>query len=186
MKRLLAVVGLMAFLTGCGAENSSIDGAVSLRNSVLRCNQCSFNAQVTADYGDSLYTFGMDCEFDSERNMSVTVTAPETISGITARVSKGTGQLTFDDKALTFALLADGVITPISVPWLFMEALTGGYISACGKDGAKVRIQIDDTFSEAQFHVDIWTKGDGTPERGEIVWQGRRIVSIEIKDFVIV
>ena len=186
MKRLLAVVGLMVFLMGCGAENSSTDGAVSLRNSILRCNQCSFNAQVTADYGDSLYTFDMVCKYDAEGDMSVTVTAPETISGVTARISKGTGQLTFDDKALTFALLADGVITPISAPWLFMEALTGGYISACGKDGDKLRIQIDDTFAEAQFHVDIWTMVDGTPARGEIVWQGRRIVSIEIKDFVIV
>lgn len=186
MKRLFAVLSVVLLLAGCSAENVLINRAVALRDSILRSSECRFHAAVTADYGDSTYSFGMDCQVDSEGTMSITVTEPDTISGITARIRKGTGQLTFDTEVLVFELLADGLITPIGAPWLFMEALSSGYISTCGKDGDGIRIQIDDSFADTQFHVDIWTGADATPRRAELIWQGRRIVSIDINDFVIV
>lgn len=184
MKRLLIVCLIVILLTGCGGENAFINQAIDLRSRISESNECSFLAVVTADYGDSVYTFSMDCKREHDGSMTMTVTAPDTISGITAHISKGTGQLTFEDKALAFEMVADGQITPVSAPWLFMEALSGGFISTCGKDGAGMRIQIDDSYAGMPLDVDIWTGEDQLPVRAEMIWQGRRIVSIDIKDFV--
>ena len=163
-----------------------VEQVVDLRNKILRCQECKFNAFVTADYGDSTCSFTMQCTKDSEGNMNMVVLEPETISGITANIKAGRGQLTFEDKALAFELVADGQITPISAPWLFVDALSSGYINICGKDEEKIRAQIDDTFSGVQFSMDIWLKEDLIPIRAEVIWQGRRIMSIDIDDFTIV
>ena len=159
---------------------------MELRTAIAGCNEGGFGAVVTADYGESTYTFSMNCQYDGKGNMNLSVTAPETISGITAKIGQGTGMITFDDQALVFEMIADDQISPICAPWLVMEALTSGYISACGMDGEYVRVRIDDSFAGAQFSVDTWISSDNQPVRAEILWQGRRILSIDINEFVIV
>ncbi len=186
MKRICAICLLLVVLTGCGAGNGEVGQASVLRQTILEGKECKFHGEVTADYGDAAYSFGMDCVRDNSGSMEITVTAPETIAGITAKIQGSTGQLTFDDKALFFELIADGQITPVCAPWLLMEALCGGYISSCGQEGKGIRIQIDDSFSDTQYSAEVWTDEKQLPAYGEIVWQGRRILSIDISDFVIV
>ncbi len=186
MKRVFALLMSIFLLSGCKSEDRLIGQVVDLRTLIAGCSECNFDAVVTADYGDSTYTFTMKCQYDGKGNMQVSVTAPETISGITAQISQGTGKLTFDDQALVFEMIADEQISPICAPWLLMEALCSGYISTCGTDGEYIRARIDDSFAGAQFSVDTWISADNQPVRAEIVWQGRRILSIDINEFVIV
>lgn len=186
MKRVFALLLSIVLLSGCKSEDDLIGQVVDLRASIAGCTECNFSAVITADYGEATYTFGMNCCYDGGGDMKLSVTAPESISGITAQISQGTGKLIFDDQALVFEMIADGQISPICGPWLVMEALCSGYISICGTDGEYIRAQIDDSFAGAQFHVDIWINTDKQPVRAEIVWQGRRILSIDINEFVIV
>ena len=54
----------------------------------------------------------MDCQCDSQGDLTFAVTAPETITGITGKVSDAGGKLTFDDTALQFDLMAEEQVTP--------------------------------------------------------------------------
>ncbi|MFR3326027.1 MAG: hypothetical protein ACLTR8_16550 [Oscillospiraceae bacterium] len=63
-----------------------------------------------------MYTFSMDCQCDSQGNLTFAVTAPETITGITGKVSDAGGKLTFDDTALQFDLMAEEQVTPRQRP----------------------------------------------------------------------
>ena len=185
MKRVLFVLFTVVFLGGCKSDSTQMEQALAFRNAVLSADQCTFSAVVTTDYGDSLYTFGMDCISDKDGTLHITITKPETIDGITCTVAGETGKLLFDDKAVLFETLADGQITPVISPWLFMKVIRGGYIAFCERKDNNTELRIDDTFSDVSFSTEVYFDETKTPTFAEILWQGRRIVSIDISNFSI-
>ncbi len=185
MKRVFAIVLILGLLTGCKAGETEMDRAMALRQKILEGSGCSFDAVITADYGDKVYTFSMACEADKAGDLTFTVTDPKTISGISGKVLDEKGQLTFDDQVLAFELLSEGQVTPVSAPWLVVHTLRGGYLSACGSDGENLRISIDDSYEDDAMHLDVWLDSSDLPIRAEILWQGRRIISVDIRNFTI-
>lgn len=185
MKRLLAVACMMFVLSGCMNGDRELDRAMSLREQLSKSAGYSFTAHICADYGDKVYTFAMECSGDAKENMSFCVTEPASISGVTGRFTQSGAELTFDGHALAFKMLADGQITPVSAPWFMMKALYGGYIKACGENGEGLFLEIDDSYAEDAVHTQIWTDMQNIPIRAEIIWQGRRILTMEVKDFTI-
>jgi len=183
MKRIIAVLSVVLLFTGCGKSDKTLERVISLRNRLLQSSGCAFDAVVTADYGDKLYSFSLTCEADEMGNVAFKVIQPETISGITGTVSEQGGKLTFDDQVLGFEMLADGQVTPVSAPWLFLKTLRGGYLNASGVDGEYIKLSIDDSYEENPLYLDIWLDQTLNPVRGEILWQGRRIVSLEVSNF---
>ena len=185
MKRMICLICVIVLLTGCGAADTSLERAMTLRSGLLN-KGAAFDTVITADYGDKLYTFGASCTVDNQGALTFTVTQPETISGITGTVSASGGKLTFGDKALAFPMLADGQVTPVSAPWLLMKTLRSGYLTSCAAEGDGLRLSIDDSYHDDALHLDIWLSGEDVPIRGEILWQGRRILSMEVKNFTFV
>ena len=155
---------------------------MSLRSRLL-AGSINFDAVITADYGDELYTFSMNCQSDTQGNVSFTVTQPESISGITGTMDASGGKLRFDDKVLSFPLMADNQLSPVSAPWILMRTLRSGYLTSAGADGEYLRLAIDDSYDDDALHLDIWLDTSDHPVRAEVVWQGRRLLSIEVKNF---
>ena len=182
MKQIVAVLLVCLLLVGCSGENGDMDRAMALRSNLL-AGSVQFDVDITADYGDKTYTFSAQCAADSKGNLTFTVVKPETISGISGSVSASGGKLTFDGKALSFPLLADDQITPVCGPWVFVKTLRSGYLTSCGKEGDLLRLAIDDSYADDALHLDIWLDEADLPVRGEILWQGRRILSLEVKNF---
>lgn len=182
MKRWVALLLIVVLLSGCG-KNSELDRAVAMRERLLSANGCSFDVEITADYGEKVYTFSLTCQTDQMGNLNFTVQAPDSISGITGEVSAKGGKLTFDGNALAFDLLADGQVSPVSAPWILISALRGGYLTSCGVDEEYLRLAIDDSYEEDALHLDVWLDSEDAPVRGEILWGGRRIVSMEVKNY---
>ena len=174
---------LIWILTGCSAGEKALDRAMTLRADLLGSSQCRFDATVTADYGDELYTFGMHCTADSTGDLEFRVTLPESIAGITGCFTGEKGLLTFDDFALEFPRLTDDQITPISGPWILMKTLQGGYLTSCGPDGENLMLTIHDSYEEDALTMDIWLNEENLPIRGEILYDGRRIVTMDIENF---
>lgn len=183
MKRALVLLLVFVLLTGCNDNNHDLNRALSLRRQLLEGNGCSFDAIITADYGDTVYTFTMACEASREGDLKFTVTDPQTIAGITGTVTKQGGHLTFDSQALAFEMLADGQVTPVSSPWIFIRTLQSGYISACGTDGDYLKVTMNDSYENDALNLDIWLNHQNLPIRGEILWKGRRVVSLEVRNF---
>ena len=186
MKRLLAMCLLLISLCGCKTSQSQMDQALMLRQNLLKSQGCSFSATISADYQDALYTFVLRCESDWDAQIKFSVLQPEPISGITGTVSAKGGKLTFDDKVLAFPLLADGLLSPVSAPWIFLQSLRSGYIKSCGNDGDGMIITINDTYASESICIDIYTDSNSLPKHVDIFWQGRRILSMDITDFVYV
>lgn len=184
MKRIGAIFLLLVLLTGCSQTRNRIDRCMELRARLLRSG-CSFTAEITADYGDKVYSFTLACSGDSQGNLTFHVVQPESISGITGTITGEGGFLTFDDAALQFDLLADDTVTPVSAPWIFLKTLRGGYLTSAGEDGDLLRVTIDDSYEDDALQLDIWLNSDNNPVQAEILYDGRRILSLTVSDFVI-
>lgn len=182
MKRILSIMLCCVFLVGCNSERS-LNRATSLRQALLDGNGCSFEADITADYGDVLYTFRMKCNFDANGNLSFAVLEPDSITGISGKISDTGGYLTFDENVLGFALLADGQFSPVSAPWILVKTLCGGYIRSVSQTKQGTCLCIDDSYEDDALQVEIWLDDTNSPISAEIVWENRRILSMEIVNF---
>ena len=182
MKRLLILVLLLALLCGCAEHRQDMDRAMALRGK-LQKSSVAFTVDITADYGNERHQFSLDCQCDASGNLEFTVVQPENISGITGTVAQNTGKLTFDDQILAFDILADGLVSPVSAPWVMMETLRGGYLTSCSREGEALRLAIDDSYAENALHMEVLLDETDTPQQCEIYWQGRRLLSMNIKNF---
>ena len=180
--RVAAIICVLLLLTGCKGSGDSLDRAMALRNRALREDGCSFTATVTADYGEQIYVFKMACKTDREGDLTFTVAEPATIAGITGKISGTGGAITFDDKVLAFQTIADGLITPVTAPWLFMKTLRSGYLKDAAETEQGIEISIDDSYAEEALQLRIRTVGD-LPASAEIFWQSRRILTITVENF---
>lgn len=185
MKTWGAVLAVLLLLTGCSSRNQELDRAMDLRSRALQAPGCTFDAEITADYGDTLYTFSVSCQWENSGSLTFTVTQPESISGITGTITRESGALTFEDVALQFDTLTDGQVTPVMAPWILMQGLTGGYLTSAGMEDGFVRVSVDDNYAGEALHLDVWLSGQDLPIRGEILYDGRRIVSLSVKNFAL-
>lgn len=186
LKRLYAIILVVCivFLTGCSHQRD-VNAGLALRDVILKADACTFRTVITADYIDRVYTFQIQCKFDKTGNMEFTVIEPELISGITGCITAESGKLTFDDQLLVFELLADGQLTPVSAPWVFMKALRSGYIHSFAQNDEVVQMCINDSYNSDALEVDIHLNAESHPFYAEILWMNRRILSLSISDFCI-
>lgn len=185
MKRMAAVIAvLILLLSGCANAESEIECALALRTKLLGSG-CSFSTEIKADYGDEVFLFALSCRADADGGCTFTVDEPDSIAGITGRISGERGELTFDDTALAFSLMADDQISPVSAPWIFLKALRGGYLRAAGMDGELLRVSINDSYEEDAMQLDVWLDRENCPVRAEISYGGYTILSLDVSNFKI-
>ena len=159
-----------------------MDRTITLRKSLMDAKAITCKCDITANYGDRTYEFTLDCDFDEAGNLSFTVIRPESISGISGRISGTGGTLVFDQESLSFPLIADGYLSPVSSPWLFMKALRSGRIDSCGTSNPGFLIRTFDSYSDQTMQVDIYTQDDFTPYYSELLWDGRRVLSLQVSE----
>ncbi len=182
MRRIIGMFLVLCVLWGCAAAEP-VDRGLLFRQKLLEGQGCRFQAVVTADYGETLQTFQLDCEADQQGNLTFSVVLPEVISGITGTVSEEGGALNFDDQVLAFSPLADGQIAPVTAPWILVHTLRGGYLRSSAQGERGLRLTIDDSYREDALQVDIWLDDVDRPIAAEILWDGRRILSMTVEKF---
>lgn len=185
MKKAWVLVFILCLLSGCDGKNTEMERGLALRTKLLQAQSCSFDASIVADYGDKLHRFSVSCKADNQGNLSFTVVKPDTISGITGTVTDSGGKLTFDDIALQFDTMADEQISPVTAPWIFLKTLRSGCITSAGMEDGSLRLSIDDRYEDDALRLDIWLDEKDLPKRSEILYDGKRILSLEVKSFQI-
>lgn len=185
MKRIISIFLLLAMLSGCTDTDTSLQRALTLREKLCKSDGITFTAHITADYGDNIYLFSVSCTAENDGDLTFSILSPDTIKGITGSLSSSGGNLTFDDTVLAFPMLAEGEVSPVSAPWLLVKTLLGGYISSCGLDDGMLRITMDDSYEDEALQLDIWLNDADMPAQAEVLWQGRRILSMTVDNFMI-
>jgi len=181
---MIWLLGLIVMLTGCSQENRELAAAMKFRDALLSAQDCGFQAKVTADYGDSVNSFSMDCRGDSSGNLAFEITEPRSIAGIKGSISDQGGNISFKDQALYFPLLTDDQLTPATAPWIFLKTLRSGCITAVCQEEELLHITVDDSYEEDALTLDVWVREKNCPIRADVLYDGRRILTIEVENFV--
>ena len=185
MKKCIFWALAFLLMAGCSGPPDEMEIGMELRSKLLQSSVCSFTAEITADYGDKVHTFALDCHSNSEGDLTFTVVEPESISGITGTLSGTGGALVFDETALHFELMADDQLSPISAPWVFLKTLRGGYIASACKENDGILLSIDDSYEDDALRLDIWLDSENTPNQADILFDGKRILSVFVDNFKI-
>ena len=84
MKRMIALLlGLLLLCGGCGGKSGT---AADIQEQYGRIATASMEAEVTFHMAQENRSFTLQCDFTPEQS-TVTVTAPESVKGVTATVA---------------------------------------------------------------------------------------------------
>ena len=188
-KTLVCVLMTTLLLAGCGqgGGNEAEELALTIRGEHLAMNGCAARAAVTADYGQRVYRYEMAVSVTGEETL-LTLSAPETVAGLTARMTGEENLLEFDGVSVETGPLDDNGLTPVSAVPALLEAAKTGYITACAleEDGTVLRVDCGDpagspgTGAETALWFDVSTHA---LTRGEISSDGFRVILCEFSDF---
>jgi len=184
MRRLFCCLVVFFFLGGCGSSIEPMDKALALRSKLQQSEGCEFVAVVTADYFDKVQSFALQCTGDTSGNITFQVLEPSSVAGISGRIDSRGGKLTFDEQALLFSLMAETRISPVGAPWILLQALRAGYIRGCSDADGVLTIHIDDTFGDDALQLIVRTNSENVLVSAEIFHQERRILTVQIEQFV--
>lgn len=176
-------------LTGCGKAGGSgaEELALTIRGEYLAMEHCALQAAVTADYGQRVYQYEMAAAVTGQETV-LTLSAPETVAGLTARITGEDSRLEFDGVCVETGPLDGNGLTPVSALPALLEAARSGYMTACAleEDGAVLRVDCGDpsgspgTGAETVLWFDAATHA---LVKGEISVDGFRAILCEFSNF---
>ncbi len=195
MRKVVCCVLMMTLLlTACGGGGTGSEAeelALRVRGEYLSMTGCSGSAVITADYGQRIYRYELQFTADEEETV-LTLTAPETVAGITARLSDGKGSLLeYDGAVLETGPLNEGGLTPVSAIPAILTALREGYLDVCALEEGEepqLRLLIRDPEQRpgtgTGTEMTLWFDADTRQLcRGEVSQDGFCIIQCEFSDF---
>jgi len=139
------MIALCLSLTACGGKgNTAGDLAAQVRGRYLELTAMTAHMEVTADYGQRLYRYGVDAAWEKEGETVLTLTAPENVAGVTARIAKGETALEFDGVMVETGPLDSGGLTPIDAFPVLLEY---------AREGFQAEWALEDWDGEERLHI---------------------------------
>ena len=156
MRRLTACVLMMTLLlSGCGAGGAGEtpeEAALALREEYRALAGWSATVDVSVCYSEAVFDFTLDARWSREGETVLTVTYPELVAGITARIAEGETVLEYDGAGLSLGLLDESGLTPVSAVTAIMAQIEEGWMAECawsGEEEQYLRISCQDPELEA-------------------------------------
>ena len=104
---------LFLCLSGCQGSVQENNLALALRADFLAMDGCSGTMDVTADYGERVYAYTVSFSSTQETGMTMVITAPQEVAGITATIAEGQTYLAFDGVQLETGPLNEEGLSPL-------------------------------------------------------------------------
>lgn len=178
----------LLLLCSCGGAEE-LQQVQLLRERYAAAAGCAGTAEVTADYGQRVYEFTLDFAAQGEE-LTLTLTAPEEVAGITARVSGEQTSLEYDGAILDTGALSPDGLSPVSAVPLLLRSAAEGFSDRCVWEGEKDAPEFHVTYRDPErspgegTEVDLWFAGDtGDLLRGEVSVDGYRVILCEFTAF---
>ena len=139
-------------------------------------------AEISADFGDTVCRFTLSCVYTPGNGTQMTITAPETLAGLTATASKEGAKLVFDGAEAAFGTLEGLGLSRMTAPELLAEAWETGYIQYTGLEERFLHVTYLCGYDEDEYRADTWFQS-GAPVRAELSCDGYMAVQIDVTDF---
>ena len=84
-RTVCALMMTLCLLAACGGEagtgNNTDELALDIRADYLSMSGCTARMDVTADYGERVYTYTLDLSYQKDGDTTLAVVAPEEVAG---------------------------------------------------------------------------------------------------------
>ena len=121
---------LLTSCGGAGNTNQAEELALTIRGEYLALEKLAASVEITADYGERVYNFALTAAVNGEETV-LTLTEPEWVAGLTARMTGEDGQLEYDGLILETGALDGEELSPVSALPELLEAARSGYMAQC-------------------------------------------------------
>ena len=163
-----------------------------MRADYLAAGSCSGTAEVAADYGQRVYEFGLDFSWAQDGETVLTLTAPEDLAGLTARVEQGRSRLEFDGITLDTGELTGEGLTPLELVPALMEWTRTGFMAQCVYENLDevpaLRVQFRDPDMQAGTGTECaawFARTSHALLRAELFWNGELVLSGKFTNFTL-
>ena len=196
-KTLFCVLMTTLLLAGCAAGEGREDWtaeelALQIRTEYLAAPGCAGTAAVTADYGQRVYEFQLEFSWRREGETVLTITAPEELAGLTARVAEGEGRLEFQGVSLGTGDLTGEGLTPLEYLPAVMEQIDEGYMAVCALETLGETEALRVVFREAELGPEegleyfLWfSRTEHSLLRAELYQEGCLVLQSEFETFTL-
>lgn len=178
-------------LTACGGGATGAEQlALDIRGEYLAMEGCTASLTVTADYGQRVYEYGMDLEYRWEGESVLTITSPEAVAGVTARLEQEGGSLEYDGVRVETGPLDDSGMSPMDAVPALMRYAAEGFMAECVMEerdqGQVLRVICRDPDHQAGEgqECSLWFDPDSHALlRGELSQDGYTVIQCVFSDF---
>ena len=193
MRRLLSCVLMMTLLlASCASQGEDPEVAAGLVQDAYRAmGGCTAAVELTAEIGTKVYSFTLQADCHKEEDTVLTVTAPELLAGITARVRPGEMLLEYDGVGLSLGDLDGSGLTPVSaIPSLLYEAAVG-YTADCSwadTDHTQLQVLCRDPNAAANEGTEyrlLFRRADNALLQAEVSSNGTQVLTAVFSDFAL-
>lgn len=184
-KALLFAPMLMLLLTACGGGEKK-DLAADIQSQYAALSSAVMEADITCHYDDEVREYTLLCDYTPESS-TVTVLAPENLSGISATVTGGTLTLSYDDISLDAGQYSAASVSPVAALPRLMAAAGSGYITEQSEeelDGRRcLRLACDLDGEEGTGYATWFDEETLLPLRSEISAGGQVVFEVAWQRF---
>lgn len=184
MKKRILVPLLCAvlLLTGCGAGSSN---AAEIQRQYGLIATAEMEAEVTFHNRGEERSFTLLCHYTPQES-AVTVTAPETVAGITATLTGEDLTLQYDGES--FSVGDVGKLNPLSALPQLLRALSDGYLLEEGRESLEYipcyRLALDTDFGGEAAVCTVWIDEETLlPRYAEFSVDGETVIDVNMLAF---
>lgn len=189
---LICVLMMTLLLCACGVaggESGPQEQALAIRGEYLEAAGCTARLDVTADYGQRVYSYTVDAVVTGADTV-ITVAAPEEVAGVIARLSDAGGWLEYDGAVLETGPLDENGLTPLSAVPVLLESTRSGFMDSCTaeqlgeRDTVRVLCRDPEVPAGQGREITLWFDTQShVLVRGEIAVDGFRVILCEFSQF---
>ncbi len=181
---------LLAACAGGGGGSAAEEAALQIRTEYLAMGSCTASVELTADYGQRVYTYAVDLSWTRDADTLMTVTAPESVAGTAVRISKGETWLEYDGAAIETGPLSPEGLSPVDAVPALLTAAQEAYMAECVEETlgerAAVRVSCREADAPAGVgtEIELWfDKETHALLRGEISVDGFTVIQCAFTNF---
>jgi outer membrane lipoprotein-sorting protein len=183
---LIPALMISLLLGGCGGAAAAERKIEEQRDALAAADQFRFTAALTESRGDEVFCCTLECS-SAPGETAVTVTAPETVAGVTARIADGETAVAYDGVRLSVGTAGETGLHPISAMARLCGALRAGHVVRAWteRDGDAALLAAE-LFLDGDVGLTVWFRADTlAPCAAEFSEDGTLVLRCEITDFQI-
>ena len=191
-KALSCVLMMTLLLSGCQAGSAGEtpeDAALAVRDIYQSLAGWSADVDITAEVGEKVFDFTISAVWQREGESVLTITAPELLAGITARIAEDETVLEYDGAGVSLGLLDGKGLTAVSVVPALMEQIGKGYMARCvwaGENDELLLITFRDPEAEPNMETEYqltFRREDGALLGAEVSVAGATVLTAAFQNF---